>query len=76
MMDVTDMCTANEPQDYSQSPWCQSQVAWGLNAGSGDYELGELGSDWHIVSTLAWKIPWTDEPGGPQSMGLLRVGHD
>ena len=27
-------------------------------------------------STLAWKIPWTEEPGGPQSMGLLRVGHD
>ena len=27
-------------------------------------------------STLAWKIPWTDEPGGPQSMGLQRVGHD
>ena len=25
-------------------------------------------------STLAWKIPWTQEPGGPQSMGLLRVG--
>ena len=27
-------------------------------------------------STLAWKIPWTEEPGGPQSMGSLRVGHD
>ena len=27
-------------------------------------------------STLAWKIPWTDEPGRLQSMGLLRVGHD
>ena len=27
-------------------------------------------------STLAWKIPWTEEPGGPQSMGLLRVGQD
>ena len=27
-------------------------------------------------STLAWKIPWTQEPGGPQSMGLPRVGHD
>ena len=24
-------------------------------------------------STLAWKIPWTEEPGGPQSMGSLRV---
>ena len=26
-------------------------------------------------STLAWKIPWTEEPGGLQSMGSLRVGH-
>ena len=25
---------------------------------------------------LAWKIPWTDEPGGLQSIGLHRVGHD
>ena len=27
-------------------------------------------------STLAWKIPWTEEPGRQQSMGSLRVGHD
>ena len=27
-------------------------------------------------STLAWKIPWTEDPGGLQSMGLLRIGHD
>ena len=27
-------------------------------------------------STLAWKTPWTEEPGRPQSMGLLRVGKD
>ena len=27
-------------------------------------------------STLAWKIPWTVEPGGLQSMGSLGVGHD
>ena len=27
-------------------------------------------------STLAWKIPWTEEPGGLQSMGLQRTGHD
>ena len=27
-------------------------------------------------STLAWEIPWTEEPGRLQSMGLLRVGHD
>ena len=27
-------------------------------------------------NTLAWKIPWTEEPGRLQSMGSLRVGHD
>ena len=27
-------------------------------------------------SILAWRIPWTEEPGGLQSMGSLRVGHD
>ena len=27
-------------------------------------------------SILAWRIPWTEEPGGLQSMGLQRVGHD
>ena len=27
-------------------------------------------------SVLAWEIPWTEEPGGLQSMGLQRVGHD
>ena len=27
-------------------------------------------------STLAWKIPWMEKPGGLQSIGLQRVGHD
>ena len=27
-------------------------------------------------STLAWRIPWTEESGGLQSMSLQRVGHD
>ena len=27
-------------------------------------------------STLAWRIPWTEELGGLESMGLQRVGHD
>ena len=27
-------------------------------------------------SILAWKILWTEKPGGLQSMGLLRAGHD
>ena len=27
-------------------------------------------------STLAWKVPWTEEPGGLQSMGSIGVRHD
>ena len=27
-------------------------------------------------SILGWEIPWTEEPGGLQSMGSYRVGHD
>ena len=27
-------------------------------------------------SILAWRIPWTEEPGGLQSMGSQRVGHN
>ena len=27
-------------------------------------------------SVPAWRIPWTEEPGGPRSMGSQRVGHD
>ena len=38
------------------------------------YQLGE-GNGPHS-STLAWKIPWTEEPGRLQSRGSLGVGHD
>ena len=27
-------------------------------------------------SILAWKIPWAEEPGGPQSIGSQRIGHN
>ena len=49
-------------------------------------ELGKIGIDWALVftekamaphtSTLAWKTPWAEEPGGLQSMRSLRVRHD
>ena len=47
--------------------------SWGdpLTRGKGQMSL----SVWHS-STLAWKIPWMEEPGGLQSMGSLRVRHD
>ena len=38
-------------------------------------DLLEKGMVTHF-SILAWKIPWTEEPGGLQSMGSRRVGHD
>ena len=42
---------------------------------------GSIGIRWEKAmathsSTLAWKIPWTEEPGRLQSVGSLRVGHD
>ena len=38
-------------------------------------ELLEKGMATHS-SVLAWRIPWTEEPGGLQPMGLQSVGHD
>ena len=28
------------------------------------------------LSITGWRIPWPEEPGGPQSMGSQRIGHD
>ena len=41
----------------------------------GQEDLLEEGMATH-VSVLAWRIPWTEEPGGLQSTGSLRVRHD
>ena len=38
-------------------------------------DILEKGMSTHS-SILAWKIPWTEEPGGLQSMDSQRVGHD
>ena len=38
-------------------------------------DLPEEGMKTHS-SILAWKIPWTEEPGGLWSIGSQRVGHD
>ena len=38
--------------------------------------VGVLDFDYSNRYTLAWKIPWTEEPGSLQSMGSLRVRHD
>ena len=41
--------------------------------GSGRTPRGGHGS---TLQYLAWRIPWTEEPGGQQSIGSQRVGHD
>jgi len=43
---------------------------WVRSLGQEDPLEKEMATD---SSTLAWKIPWTEEPGGLQSMGLQRV---
>ena len=45
----------------------------GLIPGSGRFPGGGNGN---YSSILAWKIPWTEEPGGLSSEGSKRVGHD
>ena len=47
--------------------------AWVQSLGWGDPLEKKMGTH---SSILAWRIPWTEEPGGLQSMGSLRVGHD
>ena len=52
-------------------PAIQEMQVWSL--GGED----SLKRKWQPISCiLAWKIPWTEEPGGLQSMGLRRVGYD
>ena len=49
------------------------QGTWLQSLGSEDYL--ETGMAIHS-SILKWRIPWTEEPGGLQSMGLPRVIHE
>ena len=49
------------------------QETWAQSLGWGDLLEKEMATH---SSILAWKIPWTEEHGGLQSMGLERVGHD
>ena len=48
------------------------QETWVLSPGQEDLLEKEMATH---SSILAWRIPWTEEPGEPQSMGLQRVGH-
>ena len=49
------------------------QETWVRSLGREDPPEKEMATH---SSILAWRIPWTEEPGGLQSMGLQRVGHN
>ena len=57
-----------------KEPTCQCRrYDVGLIPGSG---ISPGGGHGNHSSILAWRIPWTEEPGGLQSIGWQRVGHD
>ena len=58
-------------QRIKRLPAMQETQVWSL--GWGDPLDKEMATH---SSILAWRIPWTEEPGGLQSTGLQRVGHD
>ena len=77
----------HRPEDDTRGRQCHGEVklatkpepqerAWRLALKSYKLAVGlqEMAMATHS-STLAWKIPWTEEPGRLQSMGSLRVGH-
>ena len=55
--------------------WFKTMPPWGFPGGTVVKKplanIGDVGSSVH-----AWRIPWTKEPGGLQSMGLQKVRHD
>ena len=55
---------------YLLSPWIFGQNDMAFNN-----RISEKAMATHS-STLAWKIPWTEEPGGLQSMGWLGIRHN
>ena len=50
-----------------------TQETWVRSLGQKDLLQEEIAAH---SSILAWKIPWTEEPGELQPMGFQRVGHD
>ena len=51
------------------------QETWVQSLGWEDKDTLGKGMATHF-SILAWRIPWTEEPAGPKSMGSQRVGQD
>ena len=61
-----------KPSRHTLTGMCQENTGSYLK----EHQLAELRGNGTHSSSLAWKIPWTEEPGRLQSMGSLRVGHD
>ena len=51
----------------------EAQEMWVGSLGQEDPLEGDMVTHSNM---LAWEIPWTEEPGGLQSMGSQRLGHD
>ena len=64
-------CVLSLAQEVKNPPAIQETWVWSL----GREDPLEKGMATHS-SNLAWRIPWTEEPGGLQSMGLQRVRPD
>ena len=56
-----------------ESAMQETQETWVLSLGQEDPLEEEMATHSRI---LAWRIPWTEEPGGLPSMGSQRVGHN
>ena len=72
--------SANHHQGFPGGSVVKNPPANAGDAGEADFipELGRSpgGGNATHFSILVWKIPWTEEPGGLQSIGSQRVGHD
>ena len=58
---------------YDKEFACQMQETQVQSLGGEDPLEKEMATH---SSILAWEIPWTEEPGGLQSIGLQRIGHN
>ena len=81
---ISHMCMKEWDPEHRKSHHFHWDIRGREEDGHGGREIGKWGWIRESLekamaphsSTLAWKIPWTEEPGRLQSMGLQRVGHD
>ena len=76
-------CDLRDPVSQIGLPWWLSGKEFACNTGAAGDMVWSLGQEDALEegmathsTILAWRIPWTKEPGGPQSMGSQRVRHN